>query len=595
MIKFKYWELEGFGCYEKPFRFDVKSGLLVIRGENGKGKTTIFSGLTWALYKEPLKKGSSIETWPFKRTKNFNGTRVTVAFNKFGKEYKVVRCIKYKGYITENLIGQTGLYLFEDGNLSTIRDTNKIQEEIIKLIGYSFDVFVNTICFGQQMKRFIEDTGPNKNKILEEAFDASFTTKGKEIADKELKEGNLDYQTIDKKFNSKKSKLESLENSLTYINKLKSEFSIVKENKIKNLENRFSILDKEVGGKELIDIEAARTELKSKRKEFDELREARREKVSKFNLEINGLIDKINNKKTERKSTLKKIENISDTCPVCNSKLKNVKDIKDTYGRELGTINKKINSFEIEHIEKSSLLREYTDSMDDKVNSLSKKLNKYQENFDSLGETNAKIKELKTIIEELSNLKSSEFTQDNEIKLLEDEINNLKEELKVISKERFKLKMKLKSLKWISSDLFSNTGLKAFIFEENIKKVNYVIMKHYAQHIPIVPKLLIDMESGRKNTKCLIEVDGNEVKYEDLSGGQRQMVNLILVFSLNEALYDNACNIFLLDEAFEGLTQKSISLVNIMLDLKLAKGKSVTLITHLNDYINTNSELLVIE
>lgn len=49
-------ELEGFGTYYKRQRIDFTKldDLFVISGETGSGKTTIFDGLSYALYGKPL-------------------------------------------------------------------------------------------------------------------------------------------------------------------------------------------------------------------------------------------------------------------------------------------------------------------------------------------------------------------------------------------------------------------------------------------------------------------------------------------------------------------------------------------------------------
>ena len=49
-------ELEGFGAYYKPQKVDFTNldDLFVISGETGSGKTTIFDGLSYALYGKPL-------------------------------------------------------------------------------------------------------------------------------------------------------------------------------------------------------------------------------------------------------------------------------------------------------------------------------------------------------------------------------------------------------------------------------------------------------------------------------------------------------------------------------------------------------------
>src|SRR5665647_1513752 len=97
-INFNWVELEGFRSFVLPLHFDLqRSGLNLIKGINGAGKTSIFEGLYWALYGENLKESNNdkLPTKPRHRTSQWKGTRVTVCFTTPDDTYYVTRHIEY--------------------------------------------------------------------------------------------------------------------------------------------------------------------------------------------------------------------------------------------------------------------------------------------------------------------------------------------------------------------------------------------------------------------------------------------------------------------------------------------------------------------
>lgn len=75
-------------------------------------------------------------------------------------------------------------------------------------------------------------------------------------------------------------------------------------------------------------------------------------------------------------------------------------------------------------------------------------------------------------------------------------------------------------------------------------------------------------------------MEGQDVPFEDLSGGQKQLVNLAIAFAMNEILSQSKqINIAFLDEVFESLSSNNIELVSELIR-KIYKNKTLFLITH---------------
>ena len=181
MRHFKDIEIEGFGSILGPLRFELDRGnsLSIIRGEVGSGKTSLPSALCWGLFGKTLKDKSTVETWVERRSSNFRGTKVVVNWEDNNHSYTVIRCKSFKGKITigknVKVNGGNNLFLLIDGkSYQDGKGKVNAQDNIEKVLGYSFELFKNSIVFGQKMKRIIEESGPNKKKLFEEAFEAGF-------------------------------------------------------------------------------------------------------------------------------------------------------------------------------------------------------------------------------------------------------------------------------------------------------------------------------------------------------------------------------------------------------------------------------------
>ena len=102
----KYIELLGFGSYEHLTRWEVPMGITGIVGvydenvkkSNGSGKSTIISGITYALYGEG--ECTKLEELVNDRVKASKGMMsVKLGFEINGQTYEVVRGIKNGSYL----------------------------------------------------------------------------------------------------------------------------------------------------------------------------------------------------------------------------------------------------------------------------------------------------------------------------------------------------------------------------------------------------------------------------------------------------------------------------------------------------------------
>ena len=182
MLSFMNMDVVGFCSIETLHLQLNPTCTILIKAPNGKGKSTILSALVWAIYGKNLKGVSDVNTWKEVRPKDYKGTMVQVFFQKDTHTYKIVRCQKYEEVLEDGAKGKDRLVFIKDGDIIDIKGKGKIQDAINREIGLSYTLFMNSIMFGQGIKRLIQESNSDKKKIFEEVFDLEFLNLAKGIA-----------------------------------------------------------------------------------------------------------------------------------------------------------------------------------------------------------------------------------------------------------------------------------------------------------------------------------------------------------------------------------------------------------------------------
>ena len=156
MLKFIKIVIEGFASYEGYNELDLcPNSAVVIKAPNGSGKSTIFSALVWCLYGKTIKGVSDVNTKKKYQTKEYKGTRVITYFQKDGDVYMVTRCQNYIGNLEDGTKGRDRLQIIKNADVVDIKGKPKLQEYLISELGLSHQLFMNSIMFGQGMKKLI--------------------------------------------------------------------------------------------------------------------------------------------------------------------------------------------------------------------------------------------------------------------------------------------------------------------------------------------------------------------------------------------------------------------------------------------------------
>lgn len=561
MIQFGNIIIEGF-CSIPYLELNLGSkGITVIRGATGEGKTTILSALVWGAYGKNLKGKSDVNTWEKYRPKNYNGTKVEIYFGKDGKTHKITRCLKYKGEVN-GAKGKDRLIYEIDAVEVSEKNKGEIQALINADLGMSYSLFMNSILFGQGMKRLIQESSSDKKDLFEEIFELEYISKARDIAKGYYTEALREYNEISQKYSSSKEKKQSIQRMLDDLKKQANHVKNGLSSRVKVLEKKLSLLAKAKKENELKETVTYKNRIEQR---IQEARDNQKE-----------LLNKINDAKKKTRVSLEEfigvIIKLLKRGDIKNS-LKRLMEVKKAFG-------------DIERLQdKCSKLADKISNYRDKLEELRDQeyeANKVQRDIDL---TKAEIKKL------LSEKKAG--VNMGLIKKYKTQLSTLSDKLQAIESEMEEKRSKVDNYKWVMDDPLGNRGIKAFLFESSLDILNETL-ESYSEVLGFSILFYVDIQGVKKDFNTQIIMDGIEVSYEELSGGQKQLVNLAMAFAMNEVMTKaKGINIAFLDEVFENLSSEYVDLV-IGLIRKIYKDKTLYLISHQESLPISNARVLTV-
>ena len=561
MIQFGNIIIEGF-CSIPYLELNLGSkGITVIRGATGEGKTTILSALVWGAYGKNLKGKSDVNTWEKYRPKNYNGTKVEIYFGKDGKTHKITRCLKYKGEVN-GAKGKDRLIYEIDAVEVSEKNRGEIQALINADLGMSYSLFMNSILFGQGMKRLIQESSSDKKDLFEEIFELEYISKARDIAKGYYTEALREYNEISQKYSSSKEKKQSIQRMLDDLKKQANHVKNDLSSRVKVLEKKLSLLAKAKKENELKETVTYKNRIEQR---IQEARDNQKE-----------LLNKINDAKKKTRVSLEEfigvIIKLLKRGDIKNS-LKRLMEVKKAFG-------------DIERLQdKCSKLADKISNYRDKLEELRDQeyeANKVQRDIDS---THVEIKKLLSEKRAGVNL--------GLIKKYKIQLSTISDKLQSIESEMEEKRAKVDNYKWVMDDPLGNRGIKAFLFESSLDILNETL-ESYSEVLGFSILFYVDIQGVKKDFNTQIIMDGIEVSYEELSGGQKTLVNIAMAFAMNEVMTKaKGINIAFLDEVFENLSSEYVDLV-IGLIRKIYKDKTLYLISHQESLPIPNARVLTV-
>lgn len=559
MLTFTTMNVVGFCSIENLHIPLNPSCTILIKAPNGKGKSTILSALVWAIYGKNLKGVSEVTTWEKVRPKDYQGVMVEVFFQKGEHIYKIIRCQKCNIVLEDGAKGKDRLIFLKDNELVNVKGKNKLQDAINAELGLSYTLFMNSIMFGQGIKRLIQESNSDKKKIFEEVFDLEFLNIAKGIA------------------------MQDKNNLLAQANEVEHQSALLKKELEANKEAYFDLRDREKGFKEKIKSE--RRELKKDREDLTK-----------------QLIKKQQQLKDEVEKSLKvKIKKHTDYVDVLKSKIKYnrivsgvslpdfVKKLKIQLDK--GHYKRAKESVDIIYkaiINSDKLQEEYEDALGrlDELRTTNEKYKRLQKECDDIASDIADIdEELEKLKQEKLKVMSPKYKE---------KLKEIRKTLRKVDEDYHNKELELENYNWLINDPLGNNGIKAYLFDSSLDMLNRTLDK-YSQVLGFRIEFNIDLGTARKEFFTLIERDGQIIDYDELSGGEKQLVNVAMAFAMNESLtMSKGINLAFLDEVFESLSSDNVEVVTSLIRHTFA-DKTLFLITHLDSLPLSNTKILQVE
>lgn len=568
---------------------------------NGSGKSSIWEGISWALTGETIRGCKQVVN---KYTED--GCYVEIIFSVDNNEYKVIR---YKDYSN---IG-TNLKIFinnEDKSGKGIRDTEKLLNQYLPDLTPS--LIGSVIILGQGLpQRFTNNTPSGRKEILEKLSKSDFMIediKNKLFARKSVLNGDIrNLEDSSLSLTSKKDvSQKSLDKLISNLNELQDPklidiSSIIKEKdsleeSLASVNNQSLTISEEINK---LNIDKSNI-MTLQNNEYESIRDKYKELINNLNIQKISLSSEISNLEKE----IKKLKNVKDVCPTCGQKLPDV-HIVDTRDMETD-LQSKQEYFKIVVADYDTKVKEQNEELNKSKQKYQDNLNQIDFNLSNLNKSSKeldsnkisyqnKIRELEKQIEKHNFLLEA---YDNKKKELEDSIEETKNTIKTLDDQILYYNIE-KDTKNLHLDVvnkmmtIATRDFRGFLLSELINYIS-IRAKEYSQEIFETDK--IDFKLDGNN----IYIGYNDKEYENLSGGEKQKVDLIVQFSIRDMLtkYLNfSSNILVLDEVFDNLDSIGCQKVINLISTKLSDIESIFIITHHNQELDipADREIVVVK
>ena len=572
-----------------------------LAASNGSGKSSLNEALIWTLTGDTIRGTKQIAN-----LYGEDGTYCILEFDIDNHSYKLLRSKDHKHY-------KTNLQIFiDDRDVSGkgIRDSEKLLAQYLPDLTAS--LLGSVIVLGQGLPQKFTNNSPSARKeILEKLSKSDFMIDDlkKKVADRKAF-----HQAEIRRFEDEVLKLDTevaYMNSTIYLNNetlsnLKNPEEYQREIhditiQLQALNDRAATLEQFIQAQD-IDLE----NLTARRMELAEVIKTRKDKVYyDYHQEADPIQDDLNNwklKHTAVKREINKINNTPDICPTCGQKIPEDQkpDTKQLLEDEMFYL-RMIEDLELKIKELASSRDQLISDLDYQYSSENYKISsKFEDVKKSRNELNLEYIDLQN---KYRDLYTAQLNAKNQL-------DKLFDTKAALSKQNMDLADQIAAAK--SQIMYNNSNKDiqqqrlAIInkFETALKRdfrgyllinvIDYIQKraKYYSEHIFETDKLDFYLDG---NNICISYMNKD---YENLSGGERQKVDLIIQFSIRDMLCSQlnfSSNILVLDEIFDNLDmigcEKLINVIANMSDIK-----NIFIITHRYDLsIPCDKEIVVVK
>lgn len=597
-VTFLELRVENFMSFEDATILFRSSGLTHVLGEvvggthdsNGAGKSALFEALSWVLFGQTIRDISVAQVV----RSGTEAARVTLNFLVGDIQYRLVR-VRGRG---------AGVSLFlvaEDGSLKDISGSS-LQEsnsKISALLGFTFDMFVNSVFYGQGLPyRFIQATDSEKKALVEDMLSLGWiqSARGRAVEASKYYEG---VQTeIDRQIFENEVGKQACENLIFEY-----------EAQHKSLRDKILEAERAQEAERVSRHTALLKDISLLKKAIQATTEARRvakDGYDKAEAEHISLTQGLSSLATEKalveqqaSSLGKEISNIqkTDICPTCTQPVP--LDVRRSLLGNKGTTHKLL-------VRRGKSLALDYQSKTMKVNGLAMRVSELKVVLEGLNQT---------LFEQRHSLESMKKDLVG-LGPVQGDVSPLREQLDILtsrlSKERgdrqslIEIISEQASLKaavghiqkmvafWVVG--FSNRGLKSFVLDAIIPFLNERAAEYSQRLTDGLIQINFTIESAYDRFVVKVGDISSMVEYSQFSGGERRRVDVIVLLALCDLISSRSgvdVNIQIFDEVAENLDRAGIErLMGLLSDISQRKG--VYVISHNSEFEQYFSRSLVV-
>lgn len=567
---------------------------------NGSGKSSLWEGIIWALTGDTIRGTKKVSN-----LYGDDGTYVKLEFILDSVEYSILRSKDHKEYKTSLLITVDG----KDCSGKGLRDSEKLLSQYLPDITAS--LLGSVIILGQGLpQKFTNNTPSGRKEVLEKLSKSDFMIE--------------DLKTrVTNRRNELNKIIRELEDSIISLNTTKNH--LVQQ--LETSQSALSSLDSTSLSNQLADVQedlSSQQVNKSRAEERIEyyqtannninqqlitmignLNDALRSVESGYEDELTSLehtATRLSVECTAKAREITQIENIKDTCPTCKQRL------PDVHKPSTDTLKQQLEKLRMEKSEVDTQLQQLQRKRDAELLHIKNEYAQEKEHLtQQLTQLNSQISECKISVRNIDQKIQSLLLKQSELQQLltelETRIKNYQEIILKNQEEIHKLENML---------LYNNNekDLQQSRLEV-VNKFDTVLKRDFRGYLlsTIIDYIQLRAKAYSstifENDNIGFSLDGNNIDityqdkaYENLSGGEKQKIDLIIQFSLRDMLSNHlgfTSNILVLDEVFDALDavgcQRVLDVISSLSDIK-----NIFIVTHRNDLsIPCDKELIVVK
>lgn len=505
-------KVTNFGSY-KDFSFDFNNlGLCLLYGDTGSGKSTLQDMVSWILFGITSKNGSvdEVRNWD-------NLAEVTTGWLSIQTAMNTIRITRIRGSATQNDLYWQEEYSDSLHRGKTISDTQTLLES---RLGLSKETFLMGSYFNEfsATGRFFTDTARNRRQLFEQIADLSFPNDLSIKLLKEQKKIKKYLETLDLDLAKENRSLQDYFKNLARHQELRDEWKRTQIVKLDNLLYRYREFDHIKQNKI--------NELQNRFYEFEQLRVKRVESLHK-NIKEAESVDLITNHATTTLQ-LQQAQELKKTCPTCGLSVSASHQVN--LLTQLNTLDEQLHRLK----ESKRTHKEWTEKQNPFAAGLFTE--KHTENHYKLQHD----EELK-VINPYENIITETHTKITELSQNVDRLTSL-----VISKKSY--------LNDVITLIDLTVEFRAKLLQNAILEVQYETNQIFSEFFDGAFQLEMCVQDD--DLSLVIQKDGRECSYTQLSKGQRQLLKLaftIAVMKRTVAESGGQFSTIMLDEALDGL------------------------------------------